>query len=152
MKDKAARPKPQEVIFSDFDDTVGEIVTKLISKYHPELATAKFHHICRSKASKKAGKLTPGNMYKMSGKWKHLIGVDFVSEIALDCWNNFEPNQRTAILDHLLSRCVGTEDAENGEMKWSLRPPEVQEFPEVAERNGQWNDSLIEISKCLTKK
>lgn len=151
MKDKAARPKPQEIIFGDFDDTIEEMVTKLISKHHQELATARFKYICRSKASKKAGKLTPGSVYKMAGKYLHMIGVDFVIEIALDCWNNLEPNQRTALLDHLLSRCVGTEDEQNGEMKWSIRPPEVQEFPEVAERHGQWNDGLVEISKCLNK-
>jgi len=151
MNDKAARPKPQEIIFDDFD-TAKEIVAKLISKFHPELATAEFRYICRSKAAKKAGKPISGNVYKMGGKYKHLTGVDFVIEIALDCWNDLEPTQRMALVDHLLSRCVGTEDGQNGEMKWSTRPPEVQEFPEVAERHGQWNDGLIEITKCLAKK
>jgi hypothetical protein len=151
MSDKTAKPKPQEVIFDDFD-TAKEIMAKLIPKYHPELATAEFRHICRSKSSKKGGKPVAGNLYKMSGKFKFLTGVDFVMEIALDCWNELEPNQRTALIDHLLSRCVGTEDEQNGEMKWSVRPPEVQEFPEIAERHGPWCDSLIEISKCLRQK
>lgn len=147
---KAARPKPQEVIFADFDTAV-EIVKKLIPKYHPELATAEFRYICRSKASKKAGRPVAGNVYKMAGKSRYLVGSDYVLEVALDCWNNLEPNQRMALIDHLLSRCVGTEDEQNGEMKFSIRPPEVQEFPEVAERHGQWNDGLIEMSKCLNK-
>jgi hypothetical protein len=151
MSDKTAKPKPQEVIFDDFD-TSKEIVAKLIPKYHAELATAEFRHICRSKSSKKGGKPVPGNVYKMSGKFKHLTGVDFVMEIALDCWNELEPNQRTALIDHLLSRCVGTEDEQNGEMKWSIRPPEVQEFPEVAGRHGCWNDSLSEMRLSLEKK
>lgn len=145
---KAERPKPQEVLFDDFD-TAEAIAVKLIPSYHPELASADFKYICRSKATKKGGKPVPGNVYKLSGKFKHMIGVDFVLEIALDCWNGLEPNQRTALIDHLLSRCVGVEDSRNGEMKWSIRPPEVQEFPEIAERYGQWNDELIEMSKCL---
>jgi hypothetical protein len=146
---KANRPNT-EVIFGDFD-TAEEITSKLIPKYHPELATADFKYICRSKSSKKGGKPVAGNVYKMSGKFKHLVGSDFVLEIALDCWNGLEPNQRIALIDHLLSRCVGEEDEQNGEMKWKIRPPEVQEFPEIAERHGQWCDGLIEMFKCLNK-
>lgn len=147
---KAARPKPQAVIFADFDTAEG-IALKLISQYHPELSVAEFKYICRSKSSKRGGVPVPGSVYKMGGKFKHLIGSDFVMEIALDCWNGLEPNQRVALVDHLLSRCVGVEDDRNGEMKWSIRPPEVQEFPEIAERHGQWCDGLTELARCLNK-
>lgn len=148
---KGNRPKPQEIIFGDYDD-IRENVESLISKHHTELAMAKFKFICRSKASAKAGKPLLGNVYKMSGKFKHLVGCDFVIEIAIDCWNNLTGNQRTAFLDHLLSRCVGVEDPQNGEMKWNIRPPEIQEFPEVAERHGCWNEGLAEMRLCLVNR
>lgn len=143
-------PKAPEVIFGDFD-TAEDIAAKLIPKHHSELATAKFSYICRNKSTKKGGKPVAGNVYKMSGKFRHLVGSDFVMEVALDCWNGLQPNQRIALIDHLLSKCVGVEDNKTGEMKWSVRPPEVQEFPEIAERHGQWCDGLIEMFKCLNK-
>jgi hypothetical protein len=47
---------------------------------------------------------------------------------------------------------VGEEDESTGDMKWGIRPPEVQEFSEIAERHGQWNENLVEIAKCLKDK
>lgn len=150
-KEKAARPKPEPVIY-DRHESSKEIADRLIPKFHAELATARFEFICRSKASKAGGRPVPGKIYKPGGWSKFLVDADYVLEIALDCWNLLEPNQRNALIDHLLSRCVGTEDEQNGEMKWSIRPPEVQEFPEVAERHGCWNDGLSEIRQCLVNK
>ena len=147
-KNKTARPKPQKVVFDDFP-TIADMTEKLIAKYHPELGSASFKYICRSKSTKNSGKPVPGNVYRMGGKFRHLVDSDFVIEIALDCWNEFEPSQRTALIDHLLSRCTGIEDEQNGEMKWGIRHPEVQEFPEVASGNGCWNDSLTEMASCL---
>lgn len=148
---KKDRPKPEKIMY-DHHDFSREIAEKLIAKYHPELGSARIQYLCRTKAAKAGGKSVPGKIYKPGGWSRFLTESDFVLEIALDCWNHFEPNQRTALVDHLLSRCVGTEDEQDGEMKWSLRPPEVQEFPEVAERHGCWNDSLSEIRQCLTNK
>ena len=147
---KKQHPKPEKVLY-DHHEFSQAIAKSLIPKYHPELGMARFQYLCRSKSCKSGGKPVAGKIYKPSGWTRFLTETDFVVEIALDCWNDLEPNQRTALIDHLLSRCVGTEDEQNGEMKWSIRPPEVQEFPEVAERNGQWTEGLIEIAKCLNK-
>ena len=69
--------------------------------------------------------------------------------MALEVWNNLQPNQRLALVDHLLTRCVGTEDPKTGAMKYGVRPPQVQEFPEIAERHGRWSDDLIELGASL---
>jgi len=150
VRSKRERKVPEKVLFGD-SEAAEQIASKLIPKFHPELAHARFRYICRSKASKRGGNPVAGNVYKMSGKFEHLVQTDFVLEVALDVWNPLNPNQRVALIDHLLTRCVGVEDEKTGEMKWSIRPPEVQEFPEVAERNGQWNEGLVEIAKCLQK-
>jgi hypothetical protein len=144
-----AKVKPVPLVFGEFE-AIEEIAKVLISKHHLDLATARIRYICKNKASKKAGFLVPGNVYKMAPKYEYLVGCDFVLEIALEVWNDFNPRQRQAVVDHLLSRCVGEEDEEDGgAMKWKLRPPEVQEFPEVVERNGQWNESLIDMGKSI---
>jgi hypothetical protein len=150
VRNKKERAEPQKVLFGDSESSA-EIALQLIPKFHAELGTARFKYICRSKAAKRSGNPVAGNVYKMSGKFEHLVGCDFVLEVALDVWNGLNPNQRIALVDHLLTRCVGEED-KDGSMKWKVRPPEVQEFPEVVERNGQWNDGLIDIAKCLKTK
>lgn len=144
-------PKPEKILY-DHHESSKEIAERLLPKHHPELASARFQYLCRSKAAKAGGKLVPGKVYKPAGWAKFLTETDFVLEIALDCWNNLEPNQRTALVDHLLSRCVGIEDDQTGEMKWKIRPPEVQEFPEVTDRHGAWNDSLTGMARTFIKR
>ncbi len=145
-KDKQAETIP--LLFDKF--AAGkEIADELIPKFHPDLASARFIFICRNKAVKRGGTPVPGNVYKMSGKFEFLLDADFIVEVALDVWNPMEPSQRRALVDHLLAQCIGEEDEENGSFKWRKVPPAVQEFPEVAARNGQWNDGLIDLQKSL---
>jgi len=146
--EKPNKVKPIPLLFDDFE-AAEQRALKLIPKFHSHLADAKIRYICRNRAAKRAGILIPGNVYKMSGKYAFLTGYDFVVEIALEVWNDYNETQRTAIVDHLLTRCIGEEKEEDGEMKWRVQAPSLQEFPEVAERNGQWNDSLIDMHKCL---
>ena len=65
-------------------------------------------------------------------------------EIALDQWNELADTQRKALIDHLLECCTGEEDEDDGggDMKWSVREPDVQEFSAILRRHGAWNDDL----------
>lgn len=145
--EKKSKVKAIPLIFAEFE-AIEETANHLIANFHPDLTAARIRYICRNKAAKRSGRLVPGNVYKMGGKYEYLVGCDFVIEVALQVWNDFNPRQRTAVIDHLLSRCTGEEE-EDGTMKWKLRPPHVQEFPEVVERNGQWNDELIDMGKSI---
>jgi hypothetical protein len=148
MKDKRKKSEPDPLLFDDID-SLKEVADQILPQHHSHLVGAGIRYIGRSRAAKRAGIPVPGNVYKMSGKFRHLVGVDFVVEVALDLWNNMTLDQRTALTDHLLSRIVGVEDEVSGAMKWSIRQPSVQEFPEVAERHGEWNDGLVELGRCL---
>jgi hypothetical protein len=110
--------------------------------------------LCRNKASSSGGEKVPGTIKKASPMERHICGgeCDFIMTISLDVWNDLNPVQRTALVDHLLTRCVAQEDEKNGEMKYRVRPPQVQEFPEIAERYGTWNDGLVELGNCLKDK
>jgi hypothetical protein len=149
MKEK--QPKSPAVLY-DFAESVKTVAEVLISKHHSELGSARFLYIFRSKASKKGGIPVPGKVRKLGGWTQFALESDFMMEIGLDMWNNMHANQRSALIDHLLSHCVGEEDERTGDMKWKTRPPEVQEFPEVAERHGAWNNPLIDIQKVLKDK
>jgi hypothetical protein len=166
VRSKKERVAPDPLIISDCE-AAAEIAAKLIPKHHHELAGANIVYLCRNKAAKSAGKLVPGQVKKASPTDAHISrayfnksdmsGEDsqeahFIMTIALEVWNNLQPNQRTALIDHLLTRCVGVEDEKSGEMKYGIRPPQIQEFAEVAERHGRWNDDLSELGDCLKGK
>jgi hypothetical protein len=148
VRDKNQKATKIPLLF-DYFESSEKIAKELIRKYHSELASARIKYICRNKATKKGGRPVPGNVYKMSNKFEFLVGCDFVLEIALEVWNDLDPHQRTALIDHLLTRCIGVENPENGEMKWKVVPPEVQEFTEVVERHGQWHAGLIEMRRAF---
>lgn len=150
VRDKKEKSEKVPLVFGGME-AVEEIANKLIPKHHHHLGSARFKFICRNRAAMRAGKPVPGNVYKMSGKFEYLVEADFVLEVALEVWNELEPHQRIALVDHLLARCRGEEIEETGDMKWKIVPPEVQEFPEIAERHGQWHEGLVEIEKCLRK-
>jgi hypothetical protein len=151
VRDKDQKSEKVPLLFAD-SEAVEEIARKLIPKHHPHLGTARMKYICRNIAAKRGGRAVPGNVYKMTGKWEYLVGCDFVVEVALEVWNDLEPHQRLALVDHLLTRCMGEESEENGEMKWKIVLPEVQEFAEIAERHGQWHEGLVELEKGLRVK
>ena len=148
VRDKRQKSTKIPLLFDDFE-AAEKLAGKLIPEHHPDLAEANIRYICRNSASKKCGKAVPGNIYKMQGKFRYLVGCDFVMEIALEVWNELQPNQRLALVDHLLTRCVGEEVEETGDWKWSIIPPEIQEFSEVAERHGQWHEGLVDMEKAL---
>jgi hypothetical protein len=160
VADKKQRAEPDPLIIADFD-TAKTIAEKLIPKHHSEIASANIVYLCRNKSQKQGGIPVPGTVKKASPLERHLGGhyfdgeddePDFIMTVALDVWNELQPTQRTALVDHLLTRCTGEEDEKSGEMKYSIRPPQVQEFAEVAERNGRWNDGLAELGDCLKGK
>lgn len=122
------------------------IAEDLISNYHPELATAKFRFLLKDKASKKNGKPVLGSVKKTSDLIFYLSDAHFIVEVPLEIWNTLDNHKRTALVDHLLERCTGTENEETGEMKWSTRDPDVHEFASILRRYGAWTDTLIEFS------
>jgi hypothetical protein len=149
---------PEPILFGGFDAGV-EIAGRLIPKHHPHLISAKFEFFLRNKAQKQGSKKVSGIVKKASPFERHIISQfrndheepDFIVIIALDAWNDFQPSQRVALIDHLLTRCYGEEVEEDGSMKYSIRPFDVQEFAEVVQRHGKWNGSLQEFVDQLEK-
>lgn len=162
VRNKKERVAPEPLIIGD-SESVAEIASKLIPKYHHELVGANIIYLCRNKSAKSAGKPISGHVKKASPTEAHISRsyfskngsdeeADFMITVALEVWNGLQASQRIALVDHLLTRCVGTEDEKTGSMKYNIRPPQVQEFPEIAERHGRWNDELAELGECLKEK
>jgi hypothetical protein len=123
-------------------ETVESIATRLIPTLHPELASSRIAYTFVDKASVKNGKSVPGKIRKVTGVLEFLLEKDFLIEVGLDVWNEYSETQRDALIDHLLERCVGEEDENDGTMHWSTREPDVQEFSSILRRHGAWNDDL----------
>ncbi len=170
VRDKKERVAPEPILYGGFD-AVRNMANGLIAKYHPELSTAHFLFVSRSKAAKSGGRLVPGKVSKVSPIYRYLTiqalkdqeenpsmdstslpEADFVMEVALDVWNDYAPTKRAALIDHLLARCVGLEDEKTGEMRYSIRQPSVQEFPDIADRHGVWTEELNEMRASLKDK
>ncbi len=156
MTDKKQRPQAEPLLISDFDEARLR-AEPLIREFHDELVEANIIYLCRNKPQKSGGRSVPGSVKKATPMEKHLGGhlfeddkePDFIMTISLPEWNELNPKQRIAVVDHLLTRCTGEVDEKSGETKYKVRAPQVQEFPEVAERNGRYNDDLIEMGNCL---
>jgi len=157
VRDKKQRVAPVPLLIDD-SEAVREMVVKLVPKHYPELVGAQILCLCRNRASKAAGNPIPGAIRKANPTERHLAqkcgdeGAHYVLTVALDVWNDLQPNQRIALVDHLLARCVAVEDESTGEYKYGLRPPQVQEFPEIAARHGKWNSDLAELGDSLKGK
>lgn len=124
-------------------EAVEVIARSLIPSHHSELINANFRYIFKEKAGKKGGKIVAGTVKKMSDLMVHLLDCHFLMEIALDQWSTLDDQKRTALVDHLLERCVGEEDEKSGEMKWKTREPDVNEFASIIRRHGVWNADLV---------
>ncbi len=127
-------------------ENVEKEAKSLIANFHPHLSTARFRYVYVDVASMKNGKPVRGKVRRISGVLDFLLEADFLMEIALDQWNELADTQRKALVDHLLECCTGEEDETNGDMKWGVREPDVQEFSTILRRHGAWNDDLAAFS------
>jgi hypothetical protein len=123
-------------------ESVEKFAKRLIPSFHPDLATARIKYMFVEKASKSKGRVVLGKVRKISGILQYLLNLDFLFEVALDQWNELSGDQREALIDHLLEQCFGEEDEKTGDMKWSVREPDVKEFTSIFKRHGAWHDNL----------
>jgi len=123
-------------------EAVQNIAGGLIANYHPELGTARMLYVFVSEAPTKGGRELYGRVKKFAGFNEWALDKDFVIEVAAPLWNDLDPNQRNALVDHLLERCTGVEDEKTGDVSWKIREPDVQEFSSILDRHGAWNTQL----------
>lgn len=133
-------------------ESVQAVAQSLLATYHPELATARITYLFIDRVPKKGGRELLGKAVKVSGRWESLTELDFIVEVSLPKWNDLSEDQRIALVDHLLERCFGEEDENDGTFHWALREPDVQEFSTILQRHGIWNESLtsfVQVARRL---
>jgi len=133
-------------------ESVEQIAGGLIPNHHAELASARMFYCFVDKAGMKGGIEVLGKAKKLSGFTEWALEKDFVIEVAQNRWHELAPKQQQALVDHLLERCTGEEDEKTGDMKWSIREPEVQEFATILRRHGAWHiglTSFVEVAQSI---
>lgn len=121
---------------------VSDVVTKLIANYHPDLALVsdEIAILFREKASKSGGRVVLGKTKKAPNLLSVLGDKDykFILELAADEWMTLSGEQQTALLDHLLCHCGVEEDANSGDIKYTIKSPDLNFFSAELERHGNW--------------
>jgi hypothetical protein len=130
---------------------VAEIAGKLINQHHRALKSAEIEYVFRSEATRKGGKEVLGKARKVSGLNAFLSPADgpqlFVMEIARDTWEELEPEQRKALVDHEL--CHFFVDPETH--AYDVLPHDVEEFEAVLKRHGLWAPSVESFSRLAAE-
>lgn len=135
-------------------EKIGE---RLVRDVHTRLVDVRIDYVFRDKAAKKHGKEVGGTARKISGLNAFLardrdegdIGEDFfVIEIAEDIWRTLTPPQRRALVDHELTHCTFEFDEAKNTVTLGIRGHDIEEFAEVVQRNGIWEDGLAEFAQA----
>ena len=86
-----------------------------------------------------------GKCSKATGKWKYLTDKDFIIEVWDGFWKTADTKAKEALVYHELKHIDFLEDEETGEIVWKLRRHDVEEFHDVVEKYGYWNEALKEF-------
>ena len=121
---------------------VYDVMTKLITDYHPDLVMVvdEIAIIFREKASKAGGHVILGK----SKKAPSIVGLlgdteyKFIIELAADEWSGLTGAQKTALLDHHLCACRTEENPQTGDLKCFMAPPDVTYYFDEVDRHGDW--------------
>jgi hypothetical protein len=127
---------------------VQELAARLISDIHTHLAEAGIKYLFRTGKWELRGKTILGKAEKVSNKWKHLTGYDFIVTINRDTWFANKPEIREAILDHELTHCARGEDDKQGNPKWYIQDHDLTDFVSIVRRHGLWTTTLQNIVKA----
>lgn len=124
--------------FYKADPSVISTAREMIQKYHPNLRNARIGFLFRDEPTRSQGKFVLGKAMKVSDREKALVDLDFIIWVAYGYWMNRPSEFRMALIDHELCHC----DYDEHEEKASLRGHDFEEFVEIIERHGFWNQGL----------
>jgi len=116
----------------------------LIKVYDPQEvknSESRVAFMFREEAAKSGGSPVLAKTGKVSPKIRPLLKnehIEVIVEIAYDKWMELDNNQRKGLLYHELSRLVIAENPETGELKISLRSPDISYFYNELQLFGDW--------------
>ena len=121
---------------------VRQMALELIANHLPHLAAcdSEIAIIFKEKASKKGGQAVLGKTSK-APKILDVLGKQeykFILELGNDEWLGLSPDQKKALLFHLLCMCGVEEDPETHELKFTIKAPQLSYFYDEIKLFGDW--------------
>jgi hypothetical protein len=139
----------------DRADEVRLIAGKLIELFHPHLRDIRIEYVFLSEPPMSLGRALAGRARKVTGLKAYLATPDFegpaeakpffVIEITQPTWDKKHLRWRIALVDHELKHC-GVDEL-TGDLY--IVPHDEEEFDEIAERHGLWNEGLASFAASL---
>jgi hypothetical protein len=127
-----------DVTFSEAPQSVIHVAEELIKKYHGILGEARIAFVFRSEEQELNGRVILAQVSKVPEKMQPYMEFDYVVWVAENRWINMPDKQREALIDHEL--CHMGMSSTGG---WKIKPHNIQEFREILDRYGAWNDDLF---------
>jgi hypothetical protein len=130
-------------VWSEAPQSVVNIAQEVIEKYHPDLKGAVIGFLFRDKDGSSMGKAVWGKAKKVSDELRPYLDYDFIIWISEETWIRLTEDQQTAVIDHELCHITKVD----GEAK--MRAHDIEEFRQIIERHGYWNQSLFGLDPSL---
>ncbi len=132
-------------------DPAATLAQPIIIAHHPHLERVKIAYVAKvqpkpPKAPKRDGrKLVLAKTAKVSPKMQVLMDEGYVFVITFDdwLWQDLNPAQQRALIDHELCHCGVDGDG------YYLRQHDVEEFREIIGRHGFWKDDVAQFAKTV---
>lgn len=123
---------------------VESVVEYCVQRWHRHLEGATVVALGRPTPGKKLGREVWASLKIASPKERALWSeesedIDYVLVVAVSVWNRIPAETRIALVDHELCHAAGW-DAEAE--AWLVRGHDVEEFGQVVERHGAWQETL----------
>jgi hypothetical protein len=141
-----------DVTYSVADDAE-MIAQELIPKYHAHLSDNGVTVRClfRDDLPKSKGKIKWGEAKKITGLDCYLAAAErdfLVILLTQQVWQTLTERQKFALVDHELAHCWAETD-ENGDLKLSTIPHDLEEFDAIVRRYGQWRSDVKNFAQAL---
>jgi hypothetical protein len=127
---------------------VAELVSKLIEKYHGDLANATICCMFKNGTWESKGKTIYGTAEKVPEKWKYLTDIDLLITINKEVWEAAPQEMREALVDHELTHCHMEVNEKTGEEKYSIQSHSVEDFVSIVRKYGAWTSALKQLMKA----
>ena len=147
-----------EVIPLQFDPApdVAKLGEDLIARYHPHLADCNFAYLFRNKRQARGGKEIFASAEKCTAKTQALVAYaqpdankfNFCIVVSYEVWRELSEKQRSALIDHELSHCY-VDETDEGELVYSIRKHDIEEFTNVARRWGAYSSDLTLFKSAI---
>ena len=124
------------------------IANALIKEHHPHLEKTAIAYLFTDEKGKGCGGEMLAKAKKASPLIRYFAEVDLVVLVQKERWDGFTHQQRVALVDHELCHFT-THVSEEGEVRYSIRPHDLEEFQEVVGRHGLWKPDVEAMRRVM---